>query len=250
MKPVIALTANYITDDSVGLAHHIGVKFQEYQLLSQDYVTSIEQSGATPLILPVLEHPEDLLPILQSIQGIIFTGGSDLSPFHYGESAHEKLGPVIPQRDRMELDLLKLVLEKTDLPVLCICRGLQVLNVLQGGTLYQHIPEQKTDAIRHSVSEIPKHYPSHTVTLQKDTKTYQIFQKEQLGVNTFHHQGIRTLGNDLQVTMKAPDGMVEGVEMLSRENVIALQWHPEMMFSQSDDAKTLFRAFIRLAEQS
>lgn len=245
MKPLIGICANYLTDDAIGLAAGIGAKNQEWQLLADDYIVAIERAGGVPVILPITEDLETLTPLLQKLDGILFSGGSDIDPNYYGEYPRFGLGLIEPKRDNHEVNLAKKVLLETSLPVLGICRGMQLLTVATGGTLYQDLQTQKPEGINHSVHKAVKHHAFHSVSIEKESILYDIYQSAVLEVNSFHHQAVKELGEGFKATMIAPDGIIEGMEWETGNRfVVAVQWHPEMMEGPVSTIRPLFNSFV------
>jgi len=251
MKPLIGVCANYLTDDSAGLAAGIGAKYQEWQLLADDYIVAIERAGGVPVILPITQDIETLTPILQKLDGILFSGGSDIDPNLYGEYPRFGLGAIEPRRDAHELRLAQKVLSEMNIPVLGICRGMQLLTVATGGTLYQDLATQKPDGINHSVPKSIRHHAYHSVQMEIGSLLYNIFQGDDLRVNSFHHQAVKELGKGFKPTMIAPDGIIEGMEWEEPNRfVVAVQWHPEMMEEKVDTIRPIFTAFVEASKMT
>lgn len=244
MKPLIGICANYLSDDAIGMQAGIGAKHQEWQLLADDYIGAIERAGGVPVILPITEDIETLTPLLQKLDGILFSGGSDIDPNSYGEFPRFGLGLIEPKRDAHEIRLAQKVLNETTLPVLGICRGIQLLTVATGGTLYQDLQSQRPGGINHSVPKAVRHHAFHTVKIERDSQLYTIYQADELGVNSFHHQAVKELGKGFKATMTAPDGIVEAVEWEGNRFVVAVQWHPEMMEGKMANIRPIFNAFV------
>lgn len=249
MKPLIGLCANYTDDDSFGIRCKIGAKDQDWQLLASDYVNSITRAGGVPVIIPVVENIEDVMVLIEKLDGVVFTGGSDVSPDLYGENPKNGLGPVQPVRDKHEVELFKRIYENTDIPVLGICRGLQIINVALGGNLFQDLKNEWVGEFNHAPNRYPKYYPTHEINIVKDSKLHDIFQTENLKVNSFHHQGVKILAEPLKATMKAEDGMIEGVEIPGDRFIAAVQWHPEMMVEKYDYSLTYFEKFVEICSK-
>ncbi|HAV5942724.1 gamma-glutamyl-gamma-aminobutyrate hydrolase family protein [Acinetobacter baumannii] len=245
MRPLIGICANYSSNEQVGYVSELGVSHQEWQLISDDYIQAIEQAGGMPIILPVTSDIESLQGILARLDGVLFTGGSDVNPRYYNEMPHEKLGSLEPRRDSHEFALAQKVMRSFSYPVLAICRGYQLVNIVQQGTLYQDIQAQRPISdINHAMWTSPKHEEIHDVRLIDDSKCYEIFdQRKSIKVNSFHHQGIKDLGKHLKASAVAPDGMIEAYEMQGGRFVIGVQWHPEMMMDSY--AQQLFQAFVQ-----
>lgn len=250
MKPVIGILSNYSEDDDIGIKRGIGAVGQEWQVIADDYIKSVEMAGGCPVVIPIVKEINSVEKILKFLDGIIFTGGSDINPALYGESPSYELGTICTLRDEHELELAKKVLFQMNIPVLGICRGIQLLNIATGGTLYQDIKTQKQDAFCHSLTNYPKYYPTHKVELISSSKLYKIFRNETLNVNSLHHQAIKDIGANWEISMISSDGIIEGIEMSGERFVAAVQWHPEMMAEHSSEAIKIFQEFILECKKS
>jgi putative glutamine amidotransferase len=183
--------------------------------------------------------------IIQIIDGIIFTGGTDINPLNYEEMPYAGLGLVDPIRDNFEIDLAKSILSDTDIPVLGICRGMQILNVATGGSLYQDLLSQKVTEFNHLLTEVfPRDELSHIVNVTNPSKLYDIFQVDKIAVNSFHHQGIKAVGETFEATMISEDNIIEAIEMKGNRFVVGVQWHPEMLLERYPQYLKLFTSFL------
>lgn len=209
------------------------------------YMEGVTQAGGLPVMLPLSSDKRDLEQLAEMCGGFLFTGGQDVSPALYGERPLSGLEETCPARDEMETELLRLALEM-DKPILGICRGIQFLNAPLGGTLWQDIPGQMPSAVSHRMKP-PYDAVAHTVALAPDTPLRALLGRETLGVNSCHHQGVRTLAPDLAVMAAAPDGLIEGVYMPVRRFVWAVQWHPEFSFRTDENSRRIFSAFVTAA---
>jgi len=211
-----------------------------YHSMRADYVRSLERSGALPLVLPTLE-PEHAPALLDRLDGLVLSGGVDVDPALYGRPRHPKLGRVDRERDEFELALTRHALRR-DLPLLAICRGLQVLNVATGGTLIQDIPSELEGAVTHAAPG-RRTRRSHPVEVASGSKLREILGVGPLSVNSFHHQAIDRLGEGLSVSGRCPgDGVIEAVEMKDRSFVLGVQWHPESFWKEPVSFQALFEA--------
>jgi gamma-glutamyl-gamma-aminobutyrate hydrolase PuuD len=192
----------------------------EAALVPVDYVRAVERAGARPLLVPPSE--EGVLETLDAVDGLIFSGGSDLDPQHYGQDAHPETKGVVPHRDRAELALLTEALDR-DMPVLAICRGSQVLNVARGGDLLPHLPDVVGDE-KHK--HTPGTFSDHDVVIADGTRLAELLPPR-IAVKSHHHQGFGRVGNGLRVAAHAEDGAVEAVEDPSRFFAVGVLWHPE-----------------------
>jgi putative glutamine amidotransferase len=217
-------------------------------VLGLTYLRALEAAGAVPMVVPPL--PEDAIgSLLDRLDGICLSGGPDLDPDTYGAEPHPELGPIEPDLDRFELAVARCA-DKREIPILAICRGTQALNVARGGTLIQHLPESSPDfAHRQSA---PGNETSHTIDVEAGSRLAaalgdnEVEVRDELDVNSFHHQAIERLGEGLKVTARAPDGTVEAVEDPSRPFLIGVQWHAETLVHRTYEA-ALFRHFVQAA---
>ena len=231
-KPLIALVSLY--DE----------KLDSYWMLP-GYVQGLQDAGAIPVLLPYTTQEEDLERYAQTFDGFLFPGGHDLEPRLYGQQDEGLCGPRVPQRDSLEEKLFPLVLE-TGKPLLGICRGIQLFNVLLGGDLYQDIPTQCPSVVEHHETP-PYDKVAHPVSIREGTPLFEAVGVREMGVNSYHHQGIRTLGRGLQVAATAPDGMVEAVYLPGHRFALAVQWHPEFSRLSDENSRKIFAAFVKAA---
>ncbi|MBI5948136.1 MAG: gamma-glutamyl-gamma-aminobutyrate hydrolase family protein [Chloroflexi bacterium] len=211
------------------------------------YLHAVQQAGGVPVLLPPQLRPAQLLDLLQALDGIVLTGGGDISPALYGEEPHPATEFVSEQRDSLEIACLRYALEQ-DLPLLCICRGMQVLNVALGGSLVQDIPSQVQGAILHRQAG-SRSEPTHAVWLKQGSRTAELLGTITPMVNALHHQAVNALGQGLEAVGQAPDGVVEAIEMPGREAfLVAVQWHPEEMVGSSEEARRIFEGLVAAAK--
>jgi putative glutamine amidotransferase len=214
-------------------------------VLRWDYMRSIEQAGGVPLVLApsgAALHSS----LVERLDGLVLTGGMDIDPACYGETPHETVSRVSKERDEFEF-LLTLGALRRNLPILGLCRGLQVLNVVLGGSLIQDIPSMVGPDVSHNDPERPRHVVAHEVVVHPGTRLYAILQKEQIEVNSFHHQCVNRPGEGLVLSASAADGVVEGIELPSALFVLGVQWHPEAFWKYGAAFAPLFRAFVKAA---
>jgi len=240
--PLILLTGYYLAGEQWTGKRPCTRSDQDVFLSTMDYPRAIFAAGAYPLFAPPLLDPAFIKRIVSEADGVLLTGGADIHPSRYGEEPHIRLGRVSKERDAFEWTLLDTALEMKK-PVLGICRGLQLINIFFGGSLYQDIYFQRTAEIKHSGSR-PKDERAHDVFLQKGSTLFEAYGKEKISVNSFHHQAVKKLGRDLRDTGLSEDGIIEGVEGESGR-LVAVQWHPEMMFEKEREQLNLFSFFIR-----
>ena len=205
------------------------------------YMKGLQEAGAIPIILPLTDDRESLTQLIGGIDALLLTGGLDVSPSRYGEEKLKECGEISPERDNMEYSLLELALE-ADIPILGICRGIQLLNVYMGGTLYQDLPSQRPSQITHA-QKPPYHIPAHSVKLL-DSPLKEIIGGDNIEVTSYHHQAIKKLAPGLTVEALSPDGLIESVCIQNARFVHAVQWHPEFTYFCSKPSAKLLKAFV------
>ncbi len=245
MRPIIGITVNCTETPDAIVNKGLALSDQTIQYVADDYVKAIERAGGTPILIPITLEIESIMPMLSVLDGILFTGGSDIDPTYYNEEHSEHLEEVKQIRDAHELALANKILQETTLPYLGICRGAQLLNVACGGSLYQDLRSHKPGTEEHSFfGRSPKHVSTHTITIADDSKLHHILAQSELAVNSFHHQAIHQLGDGLVAIANAPDGTIEAIELQGERMVLAVQWHPEMMAEQESSAAMIFKQFV------
>ncbi len=242
MKPVIGITPSPSTD---ALAHGTFVRYA----MAAPYVAAVLAAGGVPVVLP----PQDdhAVPLLDAVDGLLLSGGGDVEPSRYGAAErHPAVYGVSPERDRFELGLIAEALRR-DLPLLCICRGIQVLNVALGGTLVQDVASLPDLPVRiehrQQESGLAPDDLGHDVAIDPDSPLRRLTASASLGVNSYHHQAIDRLAPDLAAVAHAPDGLIEAVVLPTRGFVLAVQWHPELMFERHPEQLQLFQALTETA---
>jgi putative glutamine amidotransferase len=208
--------------------------------LNTAYARAVWLGGGIPVLLPNLPPGEAGCAALGRLDGVLITGGVDVSPERYGQTAVNDTLEVDPRRDAAEFPVIAEALRR-DLPILCICRGIQSLNVHLGGTLWQDLPSQRPTDIVHRQTEA-RSVATHTVRVEPGSLLAATAGSTEFGVNTFHHQSLDRLGRGLKVTASAPDGIIEAVELPGASFLLAVQWHPEEMVDNSPECARLFRA--------
>ncbi len=241
MKPLIGITCSRQIGGAWG-AYDTG---HPMDYTFDDYSRAVLQSGGAPVLVPVAQNPESLKTILDHADGLLLTGGPDVHPRFYGEEPLPGLGDLDEELDRTELDLTRAALDR-DLPLLAVCRGIQVLNVALGGTLVQDIATQVEGAINH-VQLAPKNVTTHTVRLEPGSMISSILKRRTLQVNGRHHQAVKQVAPGLGVSASAPDGVIEAVEMSESRFVLGVQWHPEGTWRTDAPSKKLFQALVGAA---
>jgi putative glutamine amidotransferase len=208
------------------------------------YAGAIEAAGGLPVVLPPLSLAA-VEPLLDRLSGLCLSGGPDLDPTAYSERRHPRLGPTEPQLDRFELGLARAA-DAREIPLLAICRGVQALNVVRGGTLHQHLPDDGPGGTLEHRQQAPSEQPTHTVKVHPASRLARLVGRGHLEVNSFHHQAASRLGRGLTAVAWAPDGVIEGIEDARRDFTIGVQWHAECMADRSEHAG-LFRGLVEAA---
>jgi putative glutamine amidotransferase len=212
-------------------------------VLQERYARAIQQAGAIPLVLPIASAPATLRRVVESLDGVVVSGGDfDIHPKYYGERATERLGNIREERTEFELGLISLAL-KRDMPLLGVCGGAQAINVALGGSLYQDIRSQVAGAAEHEQGHL-KDRGGHAVNIVPGTKLRRIVGRESLEVNTTHHQSVKKLGKGLIVNAAAADRVIEGIESQGHTFVLGVQWHPEFLVHRDRAQKKIFAAFV------
>lgn len=208
----------------------------------RDYVNAIEKVDALPVIIPYVEKEENLNELFDLCDGIMLIGGDDVTPALYGEKKGPNCGTTCRERDDYEMLIFEKALYEFK-PILAICRGAQLVNVALGGTLHQDIPSEIENALDHRKSaEIPSY--THKINVIDGTPLYNLVNKAEIHINTFHHQGIKDLGRLLEVMAVADDGIIEAYYMPSYRFLRAYQWHPERMVDTDEACVSIFKEFV------
>jgi putative glutamine amidotransferase len=234
--PIIGLTAS--RRESPGGASLVTV--------AEAYTQALIQAGACPVVIPPGLADRALEALLARLDGLLFTGGGDIQPESYGAGPHPKIYEVDSQRDELELHLLGQAIDQGK-PFLGICRGLQVVNVGLGGTLYTDIAEQNPAALKHDYyPDWPRHHLAHPVRLEPGSRLARILGGTEQLVNSLHHQAVRQLAPGLRALGYAPDGLVEACELPGHPFGLAVQWHPECL-TEHAASRALFQALVEAA---
>jgi putative glutamine amidotransferase len=221
-------------------------------VMNQRYYYAATEAGGVPWMVPLLARdPDTLRLIYDRLDGVLLAGGVDMHPRTFGAKPHPRLGNTDADRDEVELTLARWALDDGK-PLFGLCRGLQVINVAQGGTLVQDIQAECPDAIKHDyfpTAGFARDYLAHDVTLTDGTRLAAVLGGPRVTVNSMHHQGVRELGRELVAAARASDGLIEAVERPGDAFAVGVQWHPEMLEATDPKTRQLFVEFIDAARR-
>ena len=239
-KPLIGITTGGRSEGYIKSRHYL-----EFFSTPAPYVDAVQRAGGLPLLLPsTVTDWEQLLPLLD---GIVVTGGTDIDPVEYGgDRRHPSVLTVDSERDLSELTLARRLLAERATPALCICRGLQVLNVAAGGTLHEHIPDIRDDDIHRDEAGL---WAMQEVHVEPDSLIADVMGKAALRASSGHHQAVRDLGAGLRIVAEAEDGIIEALEAPAHPWMIAVQWHPEVTAAQDKSQQALFDGLVAKARE-
>ena len=242
-RPVIGIATHTLPD--------VPGEQQPCWLMGRSYIEELRKVGAVPWVIPLIPHdPDTLQEIFNRLDGVFITGGVDVDPSRYREEKSPLCGRTDPDRDSVEISLLQHAMAR-QLPVLAVCRGIQILNVACGGTLYQDVTAQVPAALKHDFFPTPekpsRNYLAHDITVKPGSRLRHILGDAVVPVNSMHHQAIKDLAPHLVATAYAPDGIIEGVEGTDTQYLIAVQWHPEELTETQPCMARLFTTFTQAA---
>ncbi len=231
MKPIIGLTMQYDSSINRGVNR-----------INCEYINVVLEGGGIPVVIPNLTTIDDVDRYVSLLDGIIFTGGEDIGSHYFGEEPVKEVTHISHDRDKTEMALFQKVYEK-GIPIFGICRGMQLINIALGGTVYQDIYSMIENVHGHT-TEINLQEGYHSINISKETMMYEIFGKEKIFVNSLHHQALKDLGKDLKVTATATDGIIEAVESTNERVILGVQFHPETMSMKYKEFVNPFKYFI------
>ena len=241
-RPLIAVTTSEVRKAETVEPTPEGEPPHHEMALGLTYLRAIEAAGGLPVVVPPLDL-DAIEPLLDRVSGICLSGGPDIDPRAYGAEPDEHLGPTWEALDRFELAIAGRA-DARRIPLFAICRGMQALNVVRGGSLIQHLPALGED-VKHR-QRIPGDQGSHAVRIDPDSRLAATIDTDATVVNSFHHQAIDRLGDGLVPTAWAEDGTIEAVEDPERPFLLGVQWHAELMTNRPEE-RLLFRSFIEAA---
>lgn len=237
MKPIVGIAGYQYYKE------HNSDYFYDLEISPKGVTDHLRKAGALPIIIP-LSKPEDAKSYVDKIDALVIPGGDDVSPIYYGEEPLSKLGKNSPKRDLFDLALIKEA-HKQQKPILGICRGLQIINVAFGGSLYQDLSYKASVNVQHEQKTDLK-YETHSVMIEKDSFLSNIYVSK-LMVNSYHHQAIKRIAPNFKVTAKSTDGIIEAIEHTDQK-IYAVQWHPELMAKHNSEHQKVFDAFVKSIE--
>jgi putative glutamine amidotransferase len=235
MPPIIGLTT-YGHQEKQTISNH----YEHHYVLPKEYVDAVKRAGGIPLLIPPVDNDwKTKWPLLD---GIIITGGTDIAPQNYkGDILNSKIDAAAPERDVVEIALVQYAYEMKDKPVLCVCRGMQVLNVALGGTLHAHIPDIREQDIHRSKEGF---WALHDCNIKMNSQLARIMGAERVNTYSGHHQAVNQVADDLQVVATAPDGIIEAVIAPAHPWLVGVQWHPEKSAASDPTQQRLFNAIV------
>jgi putative glutamine amidotransferase len=235
----------------IGITTFTDVTIKEYPvvLLQRTYVSAIIKANGIPILIPSGLSEDALKELFPKLNGILFSGGGDIAIEYYGGQDHPSNANIDQDRDNLEMFLMQGAIDQ-NVPFLGICRGLQVLNVVMGGTLYTNIASEKHNPIKHDYyPDYPRNLLAHKVEIKSGNKLSGIFGVSELEVNSLHHQGVKQVAGGLNAIGIAPDGLIEALDLPGHRFGLAVQWHPECLADQHS-MQQLFKAFINAARDT
>jgi putative glutamine amidotransferase len=232
MRPIIGITCS-----STDLSNSI----------STSYVSAIENAGGTSILLPSIRNDSCITDYIRLIDGLLLAGGVDVDPLYFGEEPRPLMGKIDVDRDYLEIHLIPEAL-KMDLPVLGICRGIQVLNVAMGGKIYQDISMSAKSILKHR-QDAPGSYATHTIDVQSESQLLRILGSSTIRTNSFHHQAVREAAPGFIISAVAQDGIIEGIESINHTFVVGVQFHPEQMWYNNPPITNLFVEYVSAAKE-
>lgn len=244
--PFIGITGYHVTAEEGFGGKLRGLPGQGFCVIAHDYIDAASRAGAVPVGIPVSDM-EQVGEIASSFDGFIFSGGEDIDPALYGERPDMRFWTLSPERDRFELELLRAALTLNK-PVVAICRGMQLVNVYFGGTLYKDISDIPGNPLSHQFNRAPRWYLAHKVKLIHPF-LQTMFAADELMTNSYHHQVVKDVGKGLVAGAVAEDGVVEGLVHPDYPNLVAIQWHPETLSVKYEVGMTVFHWLIKQAQK-
>lgn len=216
-------------------------------VISVEYLRAILLSGAIPFVIPPI-MPGAIDQILDNIDALFVSGGPDIDPTLYSKAPHAELGPTNLMTDTFQMGLIREA-DIRGMPILTVCRGTQLMNIVRGGSLHQHIPDDFPESTINHAQEEGGAFATHSVKIQEGSKIHRALDITETNVNSFHHQCCDRLGTNLEAIAWAPDGVIEGIQATDRDFMLGLQWHTESQTRQDDQQERFFRGLAEAAER-
>jgi len=241
-KPIIGIVGNVMTKETGR------VRAVQQLYVYEEYINAVVKAGGIPIVLPIVDDLKLVRQQIDSCDGIIMTGGNDVHPKFYSEdqNLHKTLQIVSSRMDLYQMELARLTIEK-NMPILGICRGMQLINVVNGGSLYQDLSEKSGEILKHGDADLSNE-TEHSISIESESILKGILG-ESVVVNSYHHQSVNRIGDGLRVTAYTADGVIEAIEMTGKRFVVGVQWHPEMMLAVNDDMLSIFEVLIEKARK-
>lgn len=235
MRPIIGITTFNETNSR-------GSRFNS---VNYNYIKAVHMAGSTPVLIPVTDCDERIDDYIDLVNGILFTGGVDVAPLYYGENPIKEVHSIDAKRDEFELKLFNKAFG-TKLPILGICRGMQLINVALKGTLFQDINSQIPDSLGHYPNNIQSDVLYHSIEIVENTILANIFNSKEININSFHHQAVKDLGEGLKASAFSKDGIIEAMEGVysNGQIILGVQWHPEGLVVKHEEFRKLFGFFV------
>lgn len=239
MRPIIGIT----------IFEEYSEKGKKYSSVNSSYAEAILSAGGLPILIP-MSNGNSAREYANICDGILFSGGEDVSPFFYDENPIKQLGKIDTRRDIWEKHLYEEAIKK-QIPILGICRGCQAINVFRNGTLYQDIDTQLDGVLGHHPTGIIGDEKYHSIVIKEGTVLHDIFKKEKIMTNSFHHQAVKKIGNGLIVTALSSEGVIEAYESenMNEQFILGIQWHPEAMVRRYEEFLGIFKKLIETASK-
>ena len=234
MKPRIGVLCNHTDGDSG--------PFAERQLVNQPYLDRIAEAGGAALLIHDCPD-EEIVALLELCEGLLVTGGADVDPRAYGQQPHAKLGSVSPRRDHLDAVAVRYALDRPELPMLGICRGIQSMNVVVGGTLLQDVGSGAESALKHNQTA-PGWYGTHDIEVVEGSLLHELLGATLVSVNSYHHQAVADCAPGFEVAARALDGIIEAIERPDARFCLGVQFHPEIMAHRDATLMRIFTAFV------
>lgn len=243
MQPFIGITGNEMQINRIGDVSSFHINYS-----ARHFSTAVEDNGGVPFLIPITKNLK-ASDFINRLDGLLLVGGQDVTPYFYGEEPRNVLGQTSPERDEFEIALIQEAI-KQNKPILAICRGMQLVNVVLGGNLLQDISENPSITIQH-VQQSLTQYVTHSIQINPISQLFDIAGRpndKKIKVNSFHHQVIKELGNELIVSARSPDNVIEAIESATDDHdIIGVQWHPEYLTNSPYNSKKLFSNLVERA---